>query len=358
MTTVPFPRSRLIALFLGGALGDALGASVEFADTPELERRFTDPARSAMSLLADAHLTDDTQTTLWLAEGLIRAHQKTLVQGVPSVDVGVRDALLRWYVTQEPGCRKKLLHADSGRLIEEGRLWGKRSPDNTNLLGLGRLLHTPEWRPSPVNDKATESAGALMRSAPYAVFNDVEECFEYALRGASLTHSNPAATTPAAFYAALIQGLIRDIPWQDSYDRALGLLASRPDALHTRGLLEAALNASKARPDVAALGGGWTATSVLTMALCVFKAGLVQGFSDPVKDSKRLLRDAVLHSGKSDTTGALVGQLIAAHGGQKFLPKDWLVTLEARGTIEGVASDLYDAWVVGSAHEFEVYPAG
>lgn len=354
---VPFPRSRLIALFVGGALGDALGSSVEFADTPELERRFTEPARSATTLLADAHLTDDTQTTLWVAEGLIRAHQKTLVQGVPSVDVGVRDALLRWYVTQEPGCRKKLLHADSGRLLDEGRLWGKRSPDNTNLLALGRLLHTPEWRLSPVNDKATESAGALMRSAPYAVFEDVEECFEYALHGASLTHVNPAATAPAAFYAALLHGLLRDIPWQDSYDRAIELLASRPDAAQTRVALDAALNAAKLRPDVALLGGGWTATSVLAIALSVFKAALVQGFSDPVKDTERLLLAAVLHSGKSDTTGTLVGQLIAAHAGQKYLPKHWLVALEARGTIEGVASDLYDAWVVGSAHEFDAYPA-
>jgi ADP-ribosyl-[dinitrogen reductase] hydrolase len=354
---VPFPRSRFVALFLGGALGDSLGASVEFADTPEIQRNFPGLAQSANMLIADAHLTDDTQTTLWVAEGLVRAHQKTLLQGLPSVDVAVRDALLRWYITQEPGERKKLLHADSGRLLDERRLFGKRSPDNTNLLALAQILNTPGFRLNSVNDKATESPGALMRVAPYAVFRDVEECFEYALRGASITHPNPAASAPAAFYAALLHGLLRDMPWPESYARALALLESQPAGAACRLAFDQASSAATFRPDVAALGGGWTAVSALSVALCVFRAGLDSGFEHGVESSKHLLLAAVLHSGKSDTIGALVGQLLGAQFGQRLLPKDWLPTLEARGTIEGMASDLYDAWVVGSAHDSDVYPA-
>jgi ADP-ribosyl-[dinitrogen reductase] hydrolase len=143
--SVPFPRSRLVSVFVAGALGDSLGAPVEFADTPDLERNFPEFTRAATTLLADAHLTDDTQLTLWVAEGLVRAHQKALLRGVPSVDLAVRDALLRWYVTQEPGERKKLLHADSGRLVNEARLLGKRSPDNTNLRALAELLGAKGW---------------------------------------------------------------------------------------------------------------------------------------------------------------------------------------------------------------------
>ncbi len=258
---------------------------------------------------------------------------------------------------RKPGERKKLLHADSGRLLDESRLFGKRSPDNTNLLALAQILNTPGWRLDNLNDKATESPGALMRSAPYAVFRDVEECFEYALRGASLTHPNPAANIPAAFYAALLHGLLRDMPWDESYTRASGLLASQRHGVVGRAWLDKALDAPTFKPDVAELGGGWTAISVLAVALCVFKAGLDAGFEQGVENSKHLLLSAVLHSGKSDTIGALVGQLLGAQFGQRLLPKDWLATLEARGAIEGMASDLYDAWAVGSAHESDTYPA-
>ena len=93
--SVPFPRSRFVAMFLGGALGDSLGAPVEFSDTPEIQRNFPEFTRSATTLFADAHLTDDTQTTLWVAEGLVRAHQKKLVQGVPAVDVAVEHPVAR-----------------------------------------------------------------------------------------------------------------------------------------------------------------------------------------------------------------------------------------------------------------------
>lgn len=350
----PFPRSRFVSVFLGGALGDSLGAPVEFSDTPEIERKFPQLTLGAATLLADAHLTDDTQTTLWVAEGLIRAHQRKLAQGVPSVEQAVRDALLRWYVTQEPGDRKKLLHAENGRLLGEERIRGKRSPDNTNLLALGAILHSKGWKGGSVPEGRTESPGALMRSAPYAVLRDVEECYEYAVRGATITHPHPEGHLPAGLYAALLHGLVRDMPFADAYERALALMESSKDADKISVPLEAALKSPSPSPDIAAAGGGWTAVSALCIALCVFKAGLDSG----VKESSQILLNAVLHSGKSDTVGALVGQLLAAHFGPTVLPKDWLSHIEARGTIEGVASDLFDAWVVETQHELEPYPVG
>lgn len=352
--SIPFSRSRLVSVFLGGAMGDSLGAPVEFFDTTELERHFTALTQNAPVLWADAHLTDDTQITLWVAEGLIRAHQRFLVQGVPSVEAAVRDALLRWYITQEPGQRKKLLHADSGRLLGARGLFGKRSPDNTNLLALAQIIDSKGWRRG-FDAKPTESPGALMRSAPYAVFADVEACFEYAARGAAITHANPDASGPAAFYAALLHGLLREVPWDASYRRACELLESTTNGERAVGWLDSALSAPSSKPNVAELGGGWTAFSVLAIALCVFKAGLDSGLQG-VDDSKRLLLASVLHSGKSDTTGALVGQLIGAQFGHRLLPQDWLGHLEARGIIEGVASDLFDAWVVGTAHDADWYP--
>lgn len=348
----PFPRSRFVALFLGGALGDALGAPLEFADTPEIARRFGDPP--AVSSFGEGLITDDTQMTLWVAEGLVRAHQRKLSQGIPSVEAAVRDGLLRWYVSQEPGERKNLRGADSGALLYAEKIRGKRSPDNQNLSELRALLHRRGWKLAPDELGHSESSGALSRSAPYVVFSDVEECYEYALRGAAVTHSNAGATLPAAFYAALLHGLIRELPWNESFARALSLLGRGEGAQEVQAALTAFSEGEFPQLDVAALGGGWSALSVLKIAMKVF----IDSQGPESTDIRVTLFRGAAHAGKSDTVCALVGQMLGASCGLAALPNDWLQGLEVRGLAESLASDLFDAWIVGSEHELSRYPAG
>src|SRR6187549_3819648 len=83
-------RSRVRGCLLGGAVGDALGNPVEFQ---------REPAVTEMSLSRDglALITDDTQMTLFTAEGLIEADGTA----VPET---VYRAHLRWFDTQRmPG---------------------------------------------------------------------------------------------------------------------------------------------------------------------------------------------------------------------------------------------------------------
>jgi len=63
------------------------------------------------------------------------------------------------------------------------------------------------------------------------------------------------------------------------------------------------------------------------------------------------LRIAVSHSGDSDSTGAITGNLLGALHGADALPADWLEQLELRGTIEELAVDLHDValWELGYA---------
>jgi ADP-ribosylglycohydrolase len=59
---------------------------------------------------------------------------------------------------------------------------------------------------------------------------------------------------------------------------------------------------------------------------------------------------AVNHSGDSDSTGAITGNLLGLMLGIHAIPAKWLDGLELRAQIEAVASDLYtgfdesDAW--------------
>lgn len=70
---------------------------------------------------------------------------------------------------------------------------------------------------------------------------------------------------------------------------------------------------------------------------------------------------AVNHDGDSDTTGALVGQLLGARDGEGALPARWLRDLELRDQITAMADDLvaFPTWDLdGEDYEriWERYP--
>ncbi|WP_372922954.1 ADP-ribosylglycohydrolase family protein, partial [Roseovarius sp.] len=74
---------RLHASLLGGAIGDSLGAEIEFLSLAEIRRRFPDGI-SELPPHRGLHgaITDDTQMTLFMAEGIIRAQIRGVVKGI------------------------------------------------------------------------------------------------------------------------------------------------------------------------------------------------------------------------------------------------------------------------------------
>jgi ADP-ribosylglycohydrolase len=86
--------SRLAACRLGGAVGDALGAPVEFLSYSEILARF---GASGIRNFASAYcrvgaITDDTQMTLFTAEGLLRAHLRYVGKGICNASAVVHHA--------------------------------------------------------------------------------------------------------------------------------------------------------------------------------------------------------------------------------------------------------------------------
>ena len=74
---------RIRGCLLGGAVGDALGAPVEFDAIDRIRSRF---GPDGITELAEAYgragaITDDTQMTLFTAEGLIRAYVRAAHRG-------------------------------------------------------------------------------------------------------------------------------------------------------------------------------------------------------------------------------------------------------------------------------------
>src|SRR5262249_37919897 len=87
------------------------------------------------------------------------------------------------------------------------------------------------------------------------------------------------------------------------------------------------------------LGGGWTAEEALAIAVCA--AIMADG------DFERGVRGAVNHSGDSDSTGSMAGQILGTIVGVERLPARWLDALELREEIDAVAEDLVISYRAG-----------
>ena len=80
----PGHSQRVAGCLLGGAVGDALGAPIEFMRLSEIRERF---GPQGLREFAPAYgrlgaITDDTQMTLFTAEGLLRAMTRGYARGL------------------------------------------------------------------------------------------------------------------------------------------------------------------------------------------------------------------------------------------------------------------------------------
>lgn len=123
-------------------------------------------------------------------------------------------------------------------------------------------------------------------------------------------------------------------------DLALGLardrhgLAADETVLAVRDGVALAASASAGPGGVERLGGGWVAEEAL--AIAVYAALACSGPSQ-VRDALAL---AVTHSGDSDSTGAVCGNLLGAWHGVQAVPTDLDDQIEARPAITALAARL------------------
>jgi ADP-ribosylglycohydrolase/protein-tyrosine phosphatase len=352
-------RDRFRACLLGGALGDALGCPVEFTKSWQAIARAhgqSAPVRLSYAGAAPAAVTDDTQMTLFVAEGFIRALQRYSDRGICHPPSIIRNALMRWYATQVDGAELSESQ-QSGWLLTEPRLHRQRGPGLTNLAALKALLggtHLPEVR-SPPND--SKGCGAIMRSAPLGLgCHHVKGAFEMARDTAVITHGHPSGYLSAAYFAAVIHGVARGVPLPAAMDAADALLAAERGREETTAAIEKARTlAAKGVPGpdaLESLGGGWVGEEALSIALA---CALTAEGSGPEATAAALWR-SVLHGGDSDSTGSLTGNLLGAMHGSACLPSLWLEELELRDVVERIAEDLFVGAVLGEGLGSAEYP--
>ncbi|MEU6096365.1 ADP-ribosylglycohydrolase family protein [Streptomyces sp. NPDC047079] len=332
-------RARVRGSLLGGAVGDALGYPVEFTSLDRIrslhgEQGVTGLVPGGGGVVG--RVTDDTQMTLFTVEGLRQAHERERHKGIgggwPRL---VREAYGRWFDTQRlPGPPE-----GAGGLAAQPWLYARRAPGNACLSGLAQdFVPDPRaelGRPGPVNSDS-KGCGAVMRSAPFGLTRvPADTAFAMAAHSAQTTHGHPTGYYSAGAFAAIVAHLAEGDSLEGAVLRVLRLLARYPGHEETtdavRGALDLAAEGSPTAEKVETLGGGWVGEEALAIAVY---CALVE------PDVRRALLLSVNHSGDSDSTGALCGNLLGAHHGDHGLPQDWLERVEGRAEITVLADDL------------------
>ncbi|WP_433431337.1 ADP-ribosylglycohydrolase family protein [Nonomuraea sp. CA-141351] len=344
---------RVRGCLLGGAIGDALGAPIEFQSLREIRRDhgtegitgYVTTWRGESGLI-----TDDTQMTLFTVEGLLRAGGPLTSRDGDALERGgsgrgealvveaVRQAYLRWLDTQDhrtppPADRPHR----TGRLREEDWLYSRRAPGNACLSGLHKPFPGPSplGEPGPVNPNS-KGCGTVMRSAPFGLITPhPREAFEVAAACAQITHGHPTGYLAAGAFAAIVARLMAGEPLEPAVHSTLELLAAYPAHDETTAALRAAVELAAGgehSPELLeSLGGAWVAEEALAI-------GVYCALAEPSVEGALLL--SVNHSGDSDSTGSVCGNLLGALHGAAALPAAWLRPLEGRDTIERLATEL------------------
>ena len=315
---------------LGLAFGDAMGFPTEFDTVPQIAAKFG-PWRGMPLPLASgtAYVTDDTQMTLALGEGLVAA----LAAGPLSaerMEPPVRAAFVEWWRSPE----------------------NNRAPGLTCLRACESLSRGGRWQDA--SETGSKGCGANMRVAPLGLLPGLtqEQRSGAAQLQSALTHGHPTALAASELTAQavwLLAGgaepgqllpLLREhAREQREVYRAdwLGDLAARaqdPSAGHfiARGWddclaaldrVEAALASPDPEADPClAAGEGWIAEEALATGLLCFLLF--------PQEPQAVVRRAAYSSGDSDSVAALAGAFAGAHLGADAWPREWTDAVEYR----------------------------
>lgn len=269
---------RAIAAYLGLAIGDALGATVEFMTPREIAAQYHvhDSIRGGGWLnLKPGQVTDDTTMALALG-GAILAHGRVLAHPVAEAF----DAWMR----AKP--------VDIGNTVRRGLLHFRKTGETA----------MPECEHAAGN-------GAAMRVLPAALatLNQPEEVVRLACRvQAHITHHNPLSDAATECLALMV----RDAIGGADKVRLLHQRAHPLARLHPEFTFRAVRQ--QANPS------GYIADSMIAVFQALFDTD----------DFEACLVDVVNRGGDADTTGAIAGMLAGAVYGLAAIPPRWLEALD------------------------------
>ncbi len=349
---------------LGGAAGDALGYAVEFLDEESIFRKYGQDGIAAYDLTdGKALISDDTQMTLFTANGLLLGTTRGRTRGIMgSYPSYISCSYKEWYRTQT---EKYPLKCDDGYhytwISYLPELFSRRAPGETCLSAIASgCCGTIE---KPIN--SSKGCGGVMRVAPIGLYfidnksYEPEEVMRIGAEAAALTHGHELGYIPAAAFVHIIECLARDgeqSVLEAVKDSLKWVRVLFPNANHLKEFemimeraMELAFSDVNELDAIHAIGEGWVAEETLAIAVyCALKY--------PTDFAKGVIT-AVNHKGDSDSTGSVAGNIIGANVGLGGIPKEFINPLELKDVISEIAEDHYADCPVESEYDPEHWSA-
>jgi ADP-ribosyl-[dinitrogen reductase] hydrolase len=269
-------RDRARAAFIGMAVGDALGATVEFLTATEIAAKygtFKEIIGGGWLRLKPGQVTDDTEMALCVARAIVQ-DQAWSVQAVA-------EQFAAWLKSRPVDCGDTCRKGIRAYMLK-GQL---ESPPN-------------EW---------DAGNGAAMRIFPAALFSfpDGELLKKYVIEQAHITHNNPVSDAACLCLGQLLHQAFSGAQKSRLRREVDGLVARFPT-----------FNFEPYR----GLATGYVVDTMQTVFHWFFRG----------KSFEECLVGTVNQGADADTTGAICGMLAGAYYGMEAIPKRWLKKMDPK----------------------------
>ena len=334
---------------IGGAIGDALGYPVEFLDSKTIRKEFGNEGITEYSLSNGiAQISDDTQMSMFTANGVNYVRTKSAQKGIDEkLSIYMADFYIDWLETQK---NNSSLGKRVSWLLDVPELYSQRAPGNTCLSAIEELKNIEDRGHSFVEWKRNNSkgCGAIMRVAPLALayeFGPIENLDKQAAEISAITHCHPLGYITSAVLVHVINRIVfsrngdklKDIVL-DAKNVVNNLFKGEKHLAEMNCLIDKAINLAENnntntdQQNISLLGEGWIAEETLAIGLyCALKYQ---------NDFSKGIIAAVNHSGDSDSTGAVTGNILGAWLGYEKIEEKWKTNLELKDVILELADDL------------------
>jgi ADP-ribosyl-[dinitrogen reductase] hydrolase len=291
-------HKRAQAAFIGMAIGDAMGATVEFLTAKEIQVKygvFKNIIGGGWLRLKPGQVTDDTEMALCIARAIIQSQGWSLEQIARNFAAWLKSRPVDCGDTCRKGIRSYMLN--------------------------GTLEVKPnEW---------DAGNGAAMRILPAVLFSLPDETLlkKYALQQAHLTHNNPVSDAACVCLGKMIHLALCGESKNILRREVNGLIARFPTFSFEpyRGLAT-----------------GYVVDTLQTVFHWFFKG----------RNFEECLVGTINQGGDADTTGAICGMLAGAYYGMQDIPQRWLKKMDKKviNEIETLTGRLVAASPVGHSY--------
>ncbi|QDT70981.1 ADP-ribosylglycohydrolase family protein [Lacipirellula limnantheis] len=299
-------RDRSRGAFLGLAIGDALGAAVEF-QPPGTFEPIADYRSGGPHDLEPGEWTDDTSMALALADSIAETGWDLDDQATRYVD---------WW--------RHGKYSSNGRVFDVG---------NATCAALCRFVASGDARTSGSRREQLSGNGSIMRLAPVAIRysymfpNGIDDLVERAVESSLPTHASPQCISACAYLGLVLAGLIhgeaRDAVLSPQWSPLQELEQVMPLHPEVRAV---AAGSYRSKDSSQIRGSGYVVDSLEAALWAIHDAA----------DFEQAVLRAVNLGDDADTTGAVCGQLAGACFGETGIPARWRQTLARRDLIEEI----------------------